>query len=222
MLKGLRWLAFVVLVLVSYFAIQSGWLDFLTDGNQVSHYLHSHGMEGLITIILLGAMFTGLGGPRQLLAFVFGFALGGTNGALVSTLTAALGATGCYFTARWLLRTSLIGRFGKRMGQFDDLFREQTLFKVLMVRLLPVGSNLLVNLLAGCSGIRYIPFLVGSIIGYLPQMLIFALAGAGIGSADEYKLMLSLVLFIIASLIGALLYRSQRTKTLAKPVYDRS
>jgi uncharacterized membrane protein YdjX (TVP38/TMEM64 family) len=100
------------------------------------------------------------------------------------------------------------------MRQFDQRFREQTALKVLMVRLLPVGNNLLTNLIAGCSGIRFLPFIVGSTVGYLPQMLIFALSGAGIGNADKYQLMLSVVLFILASLIGAFLYHNHKTRPL--------
>lgn len=215
-----RWLLFALLVLVGYLAIDSGWLDFIADRAQVASYLHSQGIEGLLAIILAGAIFTGIGAPRQILAFVLGFSLGGINGTLASTLAAAIGATGCFLTARWLLRQTLTERCGRRMRQFDELFREQTLLKVLMVRLLPVGSNLATNLVAGCSGIRFLPFLAGSTFGYLPQMLVFALAGAGMGNADEYQLILSVVLFVLASMIGALLYHNQRARTLANSVSD--
>lgn len=215
-----RWLLFALLVLVGYLAIDSGWVDFIADRAQVASYLDSQGIEGLLAIILAGAIFTGIGAPRQILAFVLGFSLGGINGTLASTLAAAIGATGCFLTARWLLRQTLTERCGRRMRQFDELFREQTLLKVLMVRLLPVGSNLATNLVAGCSGIRFLPFLAGSTFGYLPQMLVFALAGAGMGNADEYQLILSVVLFVLASMIGALLYHNQRARTLANSVSD--
>lgn len=215
-----RWLAFAALALVAYLAIQNSWLDFMADGAQVADYLNNHGVEGLLAITLAGAIFTGIGAPRQLLAFVLGFALGGINGTLVSMLAAVIGATGCFIVARWLLRTPLTHRFGRRMCQFDRVFQEQTLLKVLMVRLVPFGSNLATNLVAGCSGIRFLPFLAGSTLGYLPQMLAFALAGAGIGTADEYQLILSFALFILASMIGALLYRNQRARTLANSLSD--
>ncbi|MDY6841619.1 MAG: VTT domain-containing protein [Pseudomonadota bacterium] len=214
MLNWSRWLAFAALALAGYLAIQGGWLDFLADKNQVAGYLRSHGVTGFLAVTLAGATFTGVGAPRQLLAFVFGFALGGINGTLLATLTTVIGAAGCFVFARWLLRGSLARRFSHRMQRFDELFKEQTLLKVLMVRMLPVGSNLATNLVAGCSGIRFLPFIVGSAIGYLPQMLVFALAGAGIGSADKYQLMLSIVLFILASLIGAFLYHNRRARPM--------
>src|SRR6056297_650847 len=107
MINGSRWLAFAALVLVGYLTIHNGWLDFIANQTAVASYLHSHGIEGFGVITLAGALFTGLGAPRQLLAFVLGFALGGLYGTLLSTLAAAIGATGCFLTARWLLRTSL-------------------------------------------------------------------------------------------------------------------
>ncbi|WP_203298943.1 TVP38/TMEM64 family protein [Marinobacter sediminum] len=222
MQNWVRWLVFAILATASFVSIQQGWLDFISDKNLVANYIHSHGVPGLIGVALAGALFTGVGAPRQLLAFVLGFALGGIHGTLLSTLAAAVGASGCFFTARWLLRTSLAQRFGQRMRQFEDLFHQQTLLKVLMIRLLPVGSNLATNLVAGCSNIRFTPFLVGSMLGYLPQMLVFALAGAGIGNADHYQLMLSITLFVIASVIGAFLYHSHRAKILATPVSGQS
>ncbi|HCW89202.1 MAG TPA: hypothetical protein DHU56_03985, partial [Marinobacter sp.] len=147
-----RWLAFSTLALAGYLAIQSSWLDFLADENLVAGYLRSHGTTGFLVVTLAGATFTGLGAPRQLLAFVLGFALGGINGTLLSTLTAVLGAAGCFAIARWLLRDSLARRFSHRMHRFDELFKEQTMLKVLMVRALPVGSNLATNLVAGGAG----------------------------------------------------------------------
>ncbi len=215
-----RWLAFAALVVIGYLTIHNGWLDFISNQSEVANYLQGHGSAGLVVITLAGALFTGLGAPRQLLAFVLGFALGGLNGTLVSTLATALGATSCFLTARWLLRAPLSHAFGSQMQQFDRLFREQTLLKVLMVRLLPVGSNLLTNLVAGCSGIRFSPFLIGSALGYLPQMLVFALAGAGIGRADSHQLVLSIGFFILVSIIGAVLYHNQKARNLADSVSD--
>ncbi|SFR49720.1 Uncharacterized membrane protein YdjX, TVP38/TMEM64 family, SNARE-associated domain [Marinobacter gudaonensis] len=218
--NGSRWLAFAALVLFGYLTIHYGWLDFITNQNAVADYLQTHGAAGLLGLTLSGAVFTGLGAPRQVLAFVSGFALGGLNGTAISTLATAMGAAGCFLTARWLLAKSLQQRFGHRMQQFDRLFRDQPLIKVMMVRLLPVGSNLVTNLVAGCSGIRFYPFLAGSTLGYLPQMLVFALAGAGIGSADSYQLAISSGVFILASVIGALLYHNQRARRLADSVSD--
>ena len=82
--------------------------------------------------------------------------------------------------------------------------------KTLMIRLMPVGSNLLTNLFAGAANIDFKRFLLGSLLGYIPQTLVFVLVGSGIGLAQSEKLIISGLLFVIASAIGVHLYRSQR------------
>jgi hypothetical protein len=52
------------------------WLKHLTDNHWVANYLHQ-GPWAFIILTGVGALFTAVGGPRQMLAFVFGYALGG-------------------------------------------------------------------------------------------------------------------------------------------------
>lgn len=222
MQNWLRWLLFAAIGGLCLVAVKQGWLDFLTDENQVAAFLKAQGVLGLMIVTAAGTLYTAVGGPRQLLAFVLGFALNSVYGTLLSTVITVLGATACFYTARLLLQQSLSQRLGQRMERFDRLFQDNTATKILMVRLLPVGSNLVTNLLAGCSGIRFLPFALGSGIGYLPQMLIFALAGAGIGNANHYQFAVSVALFIVASLLGGYLYHQQRNQALTRPMSEES
>jgi uncharacterized membrane protein YdjX (TVP38/TMEM64 family) len=80
----------------------------------------------------------------------------------------------------------------------------------LVIRLLPVGHNASTNLLAGVSGVRALPFLAGSLLGYVPQNLVFALAGSGVNIEPGARLTLAVLLFVVSSLIGVWLYRRHR------------
>lgn len=222
MVRWYRWLIFSAIGGLCLLAVDQGWLAFLTDENRVAAYLSSHGPAGWLVVTAAGSVFTAAGGPRQMLAFVLGFALDSIFGTVLSTVATLIGASMCFWTARLLFRHGLIRRFGSRMVRFDKLFGRQTTSKILVVRLLPVGSNLLTNLIAGCSGIRFTPFAAGSALGYLPQMLVFAMAGAGIGNADHYQFGISLALFILASLIGGYLFHQQRNHSLTTPLSQES
>lgn len=214
--KGARWkapLLFLFLAAVGAFAIQQGWLDLVADQQRMASYLKGHGVGGLLLVAVAGALFTGMGGPRQMLAFACGYAMGALTGTLFSTLVTTVGATGCFLAARWLLRPVLLRRFERRMSAFDRMVAAQPFLKILMIRLLPVGSNLLTNLLAGSSGVRLYPFVAGSALGYLPQMLTFALAGAGLGGANEHQLLTGALLFAAVTLVGTLLHRKPWART---------
>lgn len=202
----------VCILLVLMFASQQGLFEHVTNSNWVAHFIKAEGNYALMALLAVGALFTAVGGPRQVIAFVFGFALGGIYGGLFSTLAALLGCVLAFYTARLTIRSSLQRRFGHRLQKFEALIIHRTWLKVLMIRLLPVGSNLLTNLLAGATHISSGGFLLGSMLGYLPQMLIFSFAGAGIGLADHNQLWISIGLFIVSSLIGAYLYRSSLRK----------
>jgi uncharacterized membrane protein YdjX (TVP38/TMEM64 family) len=199
----------VLILLLLTWAVKEGWFEHLTDSNWVARFVKSHGLYGWGLLLVAGGLFTAVGGPRQVIAFVFGFAIGGWQGALYSTLAALVGCVMSFYVARLTFRTSLQKRFGRKLLKFEALVIRNTWLKVLMIRLLPVGSNLLTNLFAGATHVPARGFLLGSVIGYLPQMLIFAYAGAGLGLSDHVQLIISIALFLISSIIGAYLYRSR-------------
>src|SRR3546814_4939667 len=80
----------------------------------------------------------------------------------------------------------------------------------LLLRLLPVGSNALTNLAAGVSGVRAIPLFVGSLIGYVPQTVIFTLLGSGIHLDPQIRIAASVVLFVVSGALGIYLFRRYR------------
>jgi uncharacterized membrane protein YdjX (TVP38/TMEM64 family) len=131
-------------------------------------------LNGRFAFACLSALFTAAGGPRQVVAFFAAYFFGILPGfliALVSTLAGcAIAVTAAVFLGghmRKLIR-----------GQFDNalqIWAKNALGFSMLVRLLPVGSNLVTNLAAGVAGIPIFGFLAGSLIGYIPQTLIFAI-----------------------------------------------
>jgi uncharacterized membrane protein YdjX (TVP38/TMEM64 family) len=77
------------------------------------------------------------------------------------------------------------------------------------MRLLPVGSNSLFNLLAGVSTMRALPFFAATFLGYLPQTGIFLLAGGGVQLGHRTELWLGMGLFVLSAAVGAVLARRQ-------------
>jgi len=193
--------------------VKMGWLGSLTDRDQVQAIITDQGWLGILWLLGMGAIFTGVGGPRQVLAFVFGFALGAANGIALSTAATVCGAFVSFYAARLVFPRTIEKRMQGRLKPLSRMLTQSPFLSALTIRLFPVGSNLLTNLAAGATAVRALPFLGGSAIGYLPQMIIFSLAGKGIAVSDHQKLIVSLVLFFLASGLGGLLYRRQRRLT---------
>lgn len=155
-----RWARFVIFLAITaagIAAIRLGWLDVVADQTAFRHRLVDGNIADIALISLSGLILTGFGGPRQLLAFASGFALGPAWGALYSTTITLAGAVGCFYVARWFLRPSLKRQARSRLASFDNLTRDNPFLKVLLIRLMPVGKQPGRNLLAGSSDIRLVP-----------------------------------------------------------------
>lgn len=182
-------------------SVNEAWIDARVRG---------HGLDGTLLFLLMGAIFTAIGLPRQVIAFLGGYAFNVGLGTLLGTLAALLGCMLTFAYARFFGKGLLRARLGERAGRFDRFIHEHPVSMTVLVRLLPVGGNLLTNLAAGISSIRSSHFFLGSFLGYLPQTLVFALVGSGVHIAPALKLALAVALFLILGALGAWLYRSFR------------
>ncbi|MFM2480286.1 TVP38/TMEM64 family protein [Celerinatantimonas sp. YJH-8] len=206
--RGLKSLILVALLGLIFVEMDSPLWHHIADRHWIADYLSQEGWLARGSLLIFGIVFTGIGGPRQLLAALFGFLFGAVGGIAASLCCSLSGATLAYSVSRFVLFNTLQKRFGRKLEKFQRLVEHQPFLKILMIRLLPVGSNIITNLLSGCVAVRFIPFLLGSLLGYLPQTIIFALAGAGVGNASRYQLIVSVALGAISFAVGILLYRS--------------
>lgn len=160
-----------------------------------------------------GALLTAVALPRQAVAFAGGYIFGAWRGAGLALAAQLLGCTLDYWWARAVARDWArdwaIRKLRGRLARVDRLMVARPFAATLALRLLPIGSNVLVNLLAGVSGLRAIPFLTASLLGYLPQTVIFALAGSGVHVARTTQIALAVGLFAVSATLGTVLLRNR-------------
>jgi uncharacterized membrane protein YdjX (TVP38/TMEM64 family) len=182
-------------------SVNEAWIDARVRG---------HGINGALLFLLMGGLFTAIGLPRQVIAFLGGYAFSVGLGTLLGALAALLGCMLSFVYARYFGRGLLRARLGERARRFDGFIHDHPFSMTVLIRLLPVGSNLLTNLAAGISSVRPTYFFFGSLIGYLPQTLVFALVGSGVHIAPMLKLALAIALFLVFMALGMYLYRRSR------------
>jgi uncharacterized membrane protein YdjX (TVP38/TMEM64 family) len=158
----------------------------------------------------LGTVAMAVGLPRQIVGFVGGYAFGLLEGILLAEAVSGLSCLLSFLYARLLGRDLVRHRLADRLTRFDEILKGHTFSMAMLIRLLPVGNNLITNLLAGVSSAPLLPFVAGSLIGYLPQTVIFVLLGSGIHVQPVWSTVISVALFIISGLLGAMLYRRLR------------
>ncbi len=205
--RGLLLLATLAL---GAYALQATHLLSSFNAAWIDRAVRGMGLRGELLFICVGALVAAVGLPRQLVCFLGGYGFGLVEGTLLGLLASVLGCLGTFFYARLLGRRLVLTRFAPRIDRLDDFLRDNTLGMALLARLLPVGSNLVNTLVAGVSGVRTLPFMVGSTLGYIPQTLVFALAGGGVNLDPTRRIGLAVALFVVSSMLGAMLYRKYR------------
>ncbi|MFM2147773.1 MAG: hypothetical protein RLZZ187_79 [Pseudomonadota bacterium] len=185
----------------------------------VDRYVRDEGVWGELVFLAVGAAITAVGLPRQTIAFLGGYAFGAALGTALALGATLLGCVAAYGWARLLGREwaerRLAGRFGHRLRPLRDVLAGSPFGATLALRLLPVGNNLALNTLAGMAGLRVLPFLAGSALGYLPQTLVFALLGKGIRVEGGWQLALSVALLAASMALGFWLMRRHRAARAA-------
>jgi uncharacterized membrane protein YdjX (TVP38/TMEM64 family) len=182
-------------------SVNEAWIDARVRG---------HGLNGALLFLLMGGLFTAIGLPRQIIAFLGGYAFSVWLGTLLGALAALIGCMLTFAYARLFGKGLLRSRLGERAGRFDRFIHDHPVSMTVLIRLLPAGSNLLTNLAAGISSIRPAHFFSGTFLGYLPQTLVFALVGSGVHIAPALKLALAIGLFLVSGVLGVWLYRRYR------------
>lgn len=216
LLRGLVFLASLVaavyLLRVVGLTLDQAWID---------REVRGRGLSGELLYLGVGALMTAAGLPRQIVAFLGGYAFDWLLGTALGLLAATLGCALAFGYARLLGHGLVTTRFPGLVRRLDAFLDRQPFFMALLIRLLPVGHNLSTNLAAGVSRVRAWPFIAGSALGYLPQTLVFALAGSGIHLDPAWRLGSAVILFLISALLGVWLYRRYRQAAALETAFER-
>ena len=173
----------------------------------INQFVVGHGLHGELLFIGAGIFLTGLGVSRQLVSFFAGYAYGLMNG-LELSLFISLGGSLVAYAFGYLFKHEVsLWRSGQKRC-IERFAQRYPFYLILALRLSPIGSNLLVNVVAGAMHLRIKPFIAASAIGYLPQAFIFSLAGSGLEIDPVLRIGSGAMLFLATSFFGLYMYKS--------------
>lgn len=158
------------------------------------------------------ALAISVGLPRQVAAFSSGYMLGSVYGTVFATIAASLACFLTFVAAQFVFHKTLKKRFPKQIASLSAFFKHDVFTKAFIIRLIPAGSNFLTNVLAGTAKAPLIPYLAGTMLGFIPQMALFSMLGAGVSVGNNQQIILSVVLVIIAGVLVAYLVRKSKIK----------
>ncbi len=184
----------------------------------MSNFLVKFGNYSIIIYILLCGLLICFAVPRQFLSFVGGYTFGTLEGAAFATLGVLLGCVLSFYLARFIGRSFVQERYGKRIEKMENFLKDNIFLTTLIIRLLPLGMNLATNIFTGLTKSKASLFFLASFIGYIPQNFIFSMLGSGIQLEAHTQTALSGILFVVALLLGFYLYSNN--KKIAKQIQE--
>jgi uncharacterized membrane protein YdjX (TVP38/TMEM64 family) len=216
LVSGLALLATLVAI---GWVIDSGVFGDVLDPAWIDTEVRGKGVGGEILFLCVAGVATAVALPRHVVSFLGGYAFGVLPGVLLALVGTVIGCVVTFFYARVVGRPLVSARLGARVQRVEDFLAAHPFWMTVLIRLLPVGNNFATNLAAGVSRVPAIPFFLGSALGYVPQTLVFALAGSGVEVGAAWRIGIAVALFLVSGVIGAWLYRRYRHgKTLGAEV----
>jgi uncharacterized membrane protein YdjX (TVP38/TMEM64 family) len=214
-------LVFLATLVAAGYLLESGLLSGLLSEDWIDREVRGKGVPGELLFVAVGGIATAVAVPRHIVSFLGGYAFGLGLGTALALAATELGCALAFFYARLVARPLVSARLGARVRRIEDFLAANPFLMTLLIRLLPVGNNFATCLAAGVSRVPARPFMLGSLAGYLPQTLVFALAGSGVEMGGGLRVAFAALFFLVSGAIGIWLYRRYRHgKSLGEDVEE--
>lgn len=114
-----------------------------------------------------------------------GFLFGPILGTLLSVLAQTAGGALAFLIARSTFRESFARLIGPYVGRLEAGFRANAFTYIVTLRMTPVMPYWVVNIAPSLLGVRFRPFVLGTLFGAIPLTFVYAAFGAGLGEVIE-------------------------------------
>jgi uncharacterized membrane protein YdjX (TVP38/TMEM64 family) len=110
--------------------------------------------------------------PVTLLIAVTGIVFGPLEGAAYAVCGSLLSAYLSYWIGRWFGRDAVRGLLGGRINRLSGRLARRGILAMVIIRVLPVAPFAVINVAAGASHIRLRDYLIGTLLGMTPGIVL--------------------------------------------------
>jgi pyruvate/2-oxoglutarate dehydrogenase complex dihydrolipoamide dehydrogenase (E3) component/uncharacterized membrane protein YdjX (TVP38/TMEM64 family) len=185
-------IALIAAAVAAYFALDLGQyltLSYLKESQQsFQTYYAEHPCRAVAIYFGLYVLLTALSIPGASVVTLAGGALFGLlNGTLIVSFASAIGATLAFLASRYFLGDWIRQRFRKRFDAIDKGIKDDGVFYLLSLRLLPIFPFFVVNLLMGLTTMRTRTFYWASQLGMLAGTVVYVNAGTQLSQVNTLR-----------------------------------
>jgi uncharacterized membrane protein YdjX (TVP38/TMEM64 family) len=136
------------------------------------------------TIFLVG---TGCSLPvTGVLSVLSGIVFGTFTGFFISSIASTLGGTVALYSSRYLFHDLIKRRFPGHIGMVNKGIEKEGAFYLFGLRMIPVIPFGVLNLLMGLTSMRVPVFMLATLCGMVPVLVILSYTGSQLGHIDSF------------------------------------
>jgi len=154
----------------------------LDDTSRIKSLIQAQGAWGPVSFVAGATILILTGVPRLLFCVLGGALFGFVEGLIYSQLATIFGAYGTFLFARWGTR-EWVRRLKNNQSRLYRMLENPTLATVFLSRQLPTGGAF-ISLFLGFSSVSHLNFIIGSLLGFLPEAIPAVLIGSGAGKTS--------------------------------------
>lgn len=163
--------------------------------------VEASGVWAPLLFVLLSGVVTVTPVPRTVFTVAAGVLFGSVTGVLLAVAATTLAATGAFWLVR-LVGGAFVERHSHRRGVAWVRARldRSGLLAVLSLRLIPMVPFAVLNYAAGLSGVRFVPYVLGTVLGILPGTVTVVVLGDAVTGGTPHPVLLGVSL--VCGLLG--------------------
>lgn len=150
--------------------------EYLSHVDRIRAAIEAWGAWAAFGYVLAATVLIAFGFPRLVCLPVAGLAFGFWWGLLLTQLATMAGYYVTFVFVRWGGREFVEKHFA-RLQKVHRVFHQHAVFTIILLRQLPI-SGLFINLLLGLSPITHMDFVLGTLLGTLPEAIPMAFLGS--------------------------------------------
>lgn len=153
--------------------------------------------------------------PITVLIAVAGVVFGPVNGGLYATAGVGLSALLGFGLGHWLGHDALRDMLGPRINNLSRRFAQRGIAAMAVVRLLPIAPFTVVNVVAGASHLGLRDYLLGTLIGMVPGIVLTVVFSHNLAEAIRHPSLQTVL--VLAGVTAALMLTAFGLQKLLKP-----
>ncbi|MCQ6557625.1 TVP38/TMEM64 family protein [Paenibacillus mendelii] len=190
----------------------------LWNREMIMEWMEVRDSANLLVVFLLVVVLAAVPGiPFGIVAGIIGAKYGLMWGSLLNVAASTAAAGVAYLTVRYLFQTWGSAVLARSMGlkRWNQAWVEHTFLFILLARMLPIVPAFLINIYAGVMSLSFKPFLLATVLGKIPVMVVFAYIGNhiqnGVGKWMIAVAVYAIFLILVYSFYKPLMKRRKRT-----------